>query len=144
MNTKSITGHAATTWLLAHGLHVIIVLAGGILLSPDLLELAGIIIIFAFLFSVPAIPVFWFAIRLIINSSMPSLGKLFTWVLVALFIVAMNAWLLVFGFTGSSYPEDTFMIALGFGSPSVAATFFAVLIRAQQFLELNKEVNTSL
>lgn len=134
---RSFSAHAFSTWMLAHCIHVGILIFGGMFVYGELFELSGVIAILGLLASIPAIAAFWTAISVIIKTSLSPGIKLFLWLIIASGIVGVNAYLLMFGLTAGNNAEALYVF-IALGSPSVIAIFLAVLIRGQQFLALNE------
>ena len=137
---RTVISHAASTWTVAHGLHIPLLAMTFAMFSPGygMFEILGVIIIMALVASLPAIIVFWGVLHIIIDTSLSPKSKLFIWAIAAPFLVGINAFLLALVLSEGEFGREDRGFLIFFGSPSVLSTLIAVLIRSQLFLSLNE------
>lgn len=126
--------HAATTWVVAHGLHPIFFLLHGIALSGGKLNLGDgffffFYLLMALLFSLPALLLSALLLAWLWRLKEKLNRKYVAWIVLCQVLLFVNIQAVVFFFGGGLFLE-----AAQFGIPAHFATLVAILIRRRQFV----------
>lgn len=126
-----ITTHAADTWLLANGLHLIILLV--IFWQPFDFSHIWIMILFALIIlaaSLPCLMMAYFSLSIIARGLLPKRTLFLVWLIVCPSIVLLE------GMLGFMLLKDSTAFTLSACVPGMFAALFAVLVRYRQFGQL--------
>lgn len=126
-----ITTHAADTWLLANGLHLIILPV--IFWQSFDLNHVWVMLLFAMIIlaaSLPCLMMAYFSLNIIARGLLPKRTLFLVWLVVCPFFVLLE------GMLGFMLLKDPAVLTLSACVPGMFAALFAVLLRYRQFGQL--------
>ena len=131
---QDVTTHVADTWLLANGLHFLMLLAVGwrwiFSLEAHYIGFLFLLALIIFAASLPCLMIAYFSLDIIAKGLLPAKTLFLVWLVVCISVVFLE------GLLGYLLLKDSTAYNLYSCMPALAATLFAVLFRYRQFGQL--------